>query len=208
MPETPWPYAVAVTTSGLPAASAARVVLVVEDEALMRSLIVEMLQAADFEVTACASAVEAMRECERVDPDAIVTDIDLGPGPSGLDLIENLSKVAPHIAVLVLSNYPILRQHPVHGHKRLAYLDKREVVGSAAVIEALEAALHDEAEWRTAADDANAAIARLSRPQLEVLRMLAEGLSNGEIATQRGVSKRAAEGLVQRTIAALGIGPD
>lgn len=185
-----------------------RRVVVVEDEALTRALIVDMLQGSGFEVHACGSAAEAIRECERVDPDAVVTDIDLGPGPSGLDLVESLAREAPHIAVLVLSNYPILRQHPVHTRRQLAYLDKREVASSMAVVEALEVALSDDANSRSAADTADAAIAKLSRAQLDVLRMLAEGLSNAEIAAQRGVSKRAAESLIQRTITALGIVPD
>lgn len=190
------------------APSLSRRVVVVEDEALTRALIVDMLQGAGFEVHACVSAAEAIRECERVDPDAVVTDIDLGPGPSGLDLVESLARESPHIAVLVLSNYPILRQHPVHGNRQLAYLDKRAVSSSTAVVEALEAALSDDADSRHAADNADAAIARLSRAQLDVLRMLAEGLSNAEIAAQRGISKRAAESLIQRTITALGIVPD
>lgn len=185
-----------------------RLVLVVEDEALTRSLIVEMLESAGFEVQACSSAVEALRECRYADPDAVITDIDLGPGPSGLDLVENLGRTSPHIAVLILSNYPILRQHPVNARKRLAYLDKREVGSSATVIEALEAVLRDEVEKRRMADDADAAVARLSRAQLDALRMMAEGLSNAEIAAQRGISKRAAESLIQRTIATLGISPD
>lgn len=185
-----------------------RLVLVVEDEALTRSLIVEMLESAGFEVQACSSAVEALRECRYIDPDAVITDIDLGAGPSGLDLVENLGRTSPHIAVLVLSNYPILRQHPVNARKRLGYLDKREVGSSETVIQALEAVLRDEVENRRVTDDADAAVARLSRAQLDALRMMAEGLSNAEIAAQRGISKRAAESLIQRTIATLGISPD
>jgi len=196
-------------TAGASASTApTRVVLVVEDEALTRSLLVEALEGAGFEVHACASAADAVRDCRDVDPDAVVTDIDLGPGPSGLDLVERLGRAAPHIAVLILSNYPILRQHPVNAHKRLAYLDKREVASSSAVVDALEAALRDEADDRRVADSADAAVARLSRAQLDALRMLAEGLSNSEIAAQRGISKRAAESLIQRTIATLGIEPD
>ena len=185
-----------------------RRVLVVEDESLTRLLIIEMLEGAGFDVRGCASAAEAIAAYEDLDPDAIVTDIDLGAGPSGLDLIEILAKDAPHIALLVLSNYPILRQHPANAQKQLAYLDKREVASAETVIQALESALRDEAEEQRLTDDAAAAIARLSRPQLEILKMLAEGLSNAEIAAQRGVTKRAAEGLIQRTIAALGIAPD
>lgn len=197
------------TVGGLEIEVPERYVLVVEDEALTRSLIVEMLESAGFRVGACASAVEALRECRYVDPDAVITDIDLGPGPSGLDLVESLARTAPHIAVLVLSNFPILRQHPVRRDRQLAYLDKRKVDGSRAVIEALEATLRDESEQSpSATDDADAAIARLSRAQLEVLRLMAEGLSNSEIAAQRGISKRATESLIRRTITSLGIEHD
>jgi len=195
-------------TDGAPVKPPSRRVVVVEDEALTRALIVDMLQGEGFEVSSCGSAADAIRECERVDADAVVTDIDLGTGLTGLDLVEILGREAPHIAVLVLSNFPILRQHPVHSQRQLIYLDKREVASAEAVVEALEAALRDEAEDQRATDSADAAIAKLSRAQLDVLRMLAEGLSNAEIAAQRGVSKRAAEGLIQRTISALGITSD
>lgn len=197
------------TSTDVPSRPAApRQVLVVEDEALTRALLVQMLEEAGFEVFACATAADAMRECRDFDPDAVITDIDLGGGATGLDLVESLSRSAPHIAVLVLSNYPILKQHPVHADKALAYLDKRRVDSPSAVIEALEGVLRNEAEGQRLVDSADAAVARLSRPQLAALRMMAEGLSNSEIAERRGITKRAAESLVQRTISALGIEHD
>ena len=185
-----------------------RFVLVVEDEKLTRSLIVEMLESAGFQVRGCASAAEALRECRYFDPDAVVTDIDLGAGPSGLDLVETLARTAPHVSVLVLSNYPILRQHPVHKERKLAYLDKRHVDGSRELVAALEAVLRDDKAMVQASGEAGAALARLSAPQLETLRLMAEGYSNAEIAARRGISKRANESLIRRMIATLGIVPD
>lgn len=185
-----------------------RFVLVVEDEKLTRSLIVEMLESAGFQVRGCASAAEALRECRYFDPDAVVTDIDLGAGPSGLDLVETLARTAPHVSVLVLSNYPILRQHPVHKERKLAYLDKRHVDGSRELVAALEAVLRDDKAVVQASGEADAALARLSAPQLETLRLMAEGYSNAEIAARRGISKRANESLIRRMIATLGIVPD
>jgi DNA-binding NarL/FixJ family response regulator len=190
------------------AAASERYVLVVEDEKLTRSLIVEMLESAGFQVRGCASAAEALRECRYFDPDAVVTDIDLGAGPSGLDLVETLARTAPHVSVLVLSNYPILRQHPVHKERKLAYLDKRHVDGSRELITALEAVLRDDRAMIQDSGEADAALARLSAPQLETLRLMAEGYSNAEIAARRGISKRANESLIRRMIATLGIKPD
>ena len=42
----------------------------------------------------------------------------------------------------------------------------------------------------------------------EVLRLIAEGLSNAAIAKERNTTLRAAESMVQRTFLALGIGSD
>jgi DNA-binding NarL/FixJ family response regulator len=44
--------------------------------------------------------------------------------------------------------------------------------------------------------------------QAEILRMIADGLSNAAIAEARGITLRAAEALIQRTFAALGVNGD
>ena len=48
----------------------------------------------------------------------------------------------------------------------------------------------------------------VSASQGEILRMIADGLSNAAIARERNVTLRAAEALIQRTFAALGIKGD
>ena len=78
--------------------------LVVEDHALMRSLVADAFGQRGFEVTASPSAVEALRVADEADPDLLVTDIDLGSRPNGVELATILRERAPHIAVLFLSN--------------------------------------------------------------------------------------------------------
>jgi DNA-binding NarL/FixJ family response regulator len=48
-------------------------------------------------------------------------------------------------------------------------------------------------------------LAELSAKQLEVLKLIAEGLSNQQIADARQTSVRAVEGMVSRIFEALGI---
>ncbi|MSY02835.1 MAG: hypothetical protein F2672_03925 [Actinobacteria bacterium] len=48
----------------------------------------------------------------------------------------------------------------------------------------------------------------MSATQGEILRMIADGLSNAAIARERGVTLRAAEALIQRTFSALGVKGD
>jgi DNA-binding NarL/FixJ family response regulator len=48
----------------------------------------------------------------------------------------------------------------------------------------------------------------ITSSQAEILRMVADGLSNSAIADARGITLRAAEALIQRTFVALGVNGD
>ena len=65
--------------SNSPEATFSRSVVVVEDDAFMRSLLADSLDKAGFEVSTAASAADAKRLIKVVNPDAVVLDIGLGP---------------------------------------------------------------------------------------------------------------------------------
>jgi DNA-binding NarL/FixJ family response regulator len=48
----------------------------------------------------------------------------------------------------------------------------------------------------------------ITASQAEILRMIADGLSNASIAKERDITLRAAEALIQRTFQALGVNSD
>jgi DNA-binding response OmpR family regulator len=83
-----------------------RSALVVEDDAFTRTLIREVLEGSGFTVFEADSAASALKAVDRVDPDGLVVDVDLGLGPTGLDLIEALGERRAEFGILVLSNYP------------------------------------------------------------------------------------------------------
>jgi len=60
--------------------SHARRILVVEDEPLLRDLIAKSVEASGFIVSTAANAADAKRAIKVSDPDALVLDIELGPG--------------------------------------------------------------------------------------------------------------------------------
>lgn len=185
-----------------------RRVLLVEDEAMSRSLLTQVLSAAGFDMVACANAEEAIEGFDRWDPDALVTDIDLGPGPNGLDLILALAPRNPHLPVVVLSNYAIT---PDYRHELLAkavYLRKRDLEDPDVLLDALEDVLRERTQRGAQGDEPCGALAGLTRSQIQTLRMIAQGLSNQEIADRRGCNLRSAEQMVQRTFVALGLGHD
>lgn len=185
-----------------------RRLIIVDDEPIIRSLLSHRLGEIGFETHNAKDALEAKRMFEKVDPDAMVVDLDLGDGPSGTDLISALSAQNPAVGFVLLTNYtPTPAEMKSAPH--IAYLSKREVESIELVVEALNTVMRDDdprAELFTVQDDSP--LATLTTKQLEVLRLVAKGLSNAEIAKQRDLGVRAVEQTVHRIYQALDIGDD
>ena len=186
-----------------------RRVLFVEDDPFSRGLVADTLRHAGFEVTTATSAREASERFDKVDPDALVVDVNLGPGPDGLELANALRSRAPYLAVLVLTRFPspavagMVHRLPPHA----AFLSKDSAEDPSAIVAALESALAD--DLPAVSDIApESPLARLTPAQMAVLRMVAEGWTNAEIAAKRGSTVRAIEKLIHRTTVALGITED
>lgn len=185
-----------------------RRVVLVEDEAMSRTLLADVLEGAGFEVHACASAKEAMHAFRRFDPDALVTDIDLGQGSSGLDLVVALAKTAPYLAIVILSNYSITPDYRHDALGRAAYLRKHDLVDTTVLLDALEGVLGDQHVRAVDAGLQGRRLHVLTGAQVQVLRAMAEGLSNEEIARRRGTSVKSVEHMISRILAALGLSAD
>jgi len=187
-----------------------RSVLVVEDEPFIRGLVADKLKSDGFKVEVASSAAEARKIAANSDLDIVVMDIDLGPGPSGLDLGIALHKMHPELALVFLTHVPEPRIYGIDLKsvpKNAAYLLKERLVDPNVLNNAIEAALRDRVgpEFR---DDLKPShpLMNVSKIQLDVLRMIAKGMSNQQIADERGTTLRAVENLVNRAIAAAGIG--
>ena len=189
-----------------------RLVVVVEDEPFLRSLISTAIEKAGFAVQSVGSAPEARKLFNKVDPDAVVLDIDLGPGPTGLEIGEALIAKSPGIAVVyltMLADPRVLSPEGVAVHPRAAYLNKKRLADTSALIDALEAVLHDDDLKTHRHDlDSESTLRGLSVGQLQVLQWIADGKTNQQIAELRGRSLSATEGLITRTFNSLGIVTD
>ena len=189
-----------------------RRVTVVEDNSLMRVLLADMLDAANFEVTTAANAADAIRLIRSTDPDALLVDIELGNGPSGIDLVNRVLRDSPHLGVVFLSRLPDARfagATPPPESPNIAWLRKQDVNDSNAVVDALDAVLRDRATRELRSDlRSNRPLAHLSKAQVELLRLVAAGMTNAEIAAERNTSVRAVEHLIRRTFSAAGINAD
>lgn len=195
-------------TSGMNAP--VRRVLVIEDEPLTRGLLVSLLAGAGYEVEEAADAHTAVRLIRECDPDALVVDLNLGSGPGGAEVLTACERIAPWAALVVLTNSPTPMAaglDPEVIPERAAYLHKRSVMAGDLLLETLASVLADGQPRR---DDRQGPdrFHDLSRDQMEVLRLVAEGLSNAEIGARRGTTAHAVEQIFQRVLRNLDIPKD
>ena len=85
--------------------AAAPIILVVEDEALVQVLVIEVLEERGYDVRAARTAEEAMtllrEHCSEID--VLLTDINLGPGETGFELARKARELCPAIRVIYVT---------------------------------------------------------------------------------------------------------
>lgn len=188
-------------------------VMVVEDNSLLRTSLSDALAGDDIDVVAsCATASEAVEELRRVTIDVLVTDLDLGEGPDGITLAHVVRRMHPLAGVVILTGYRDPRlvagkltqvppgseyvvKESVSSMQSLRMAIDRSIVRAARVDAGLPGRSPD-----TGID--------LTDPQVETMRLVAEGLSNAEIAERRCVTVGAVEVSISRIARALGIPHD
>jgi two-component system response regulator NreC len=178
-------------------------VLIVDDHAVVRSAIRLLLEREDGiePVGQAASAREAIFEARSAQPDVVLLDVVMAGG-SGLDAIPTLLHERPETKILVLS----MQDDPRYVREAFAAGASGYVLKEAADVEVVGAVrevarggryVHPELGARLVAADADAARKAeedpLSEREREVLRLLALGHTNQEIAKQLYISVRTAE---------------
>lgn len=181
-----------------------RRVLVVEDDVFVGGLLCEALEAAGYEARHAESAAAARGAAERFDPDAALIDIDLGDGPSGIDLARVFERTRPELVAVMLTAQPSAAVQD-HLPARVGFIRKSLISEPGALLDALDTALRRGGEGVHHDIEGPQPLAALSPSQREVLRLIALGLSNGEIAKRRGITRSGAEQAVGAVFRALGL---
>ena len=186
-----------------------RTVMVVEDEPLLRKLLVDLLTSAGFKTCAAASAPEARKVAKLNDPELALLDIDLGDGPNGIDLAKILSDSNQGVAIVFLTHLAdprLLGVSKAQMPKNYAYLLKSKINDPDALIAVIEKVLRDEVSPQLQDNlTPQHPFTALSKSQLEVLRLLASGLTATQIAVRRGTTARAVRNIINRACHAAGL---
>mgnify|MGYP006276206063 CR=1 FL=1 len=175
-------------------------VIVVDDHAFTRTTVSDSLRIHGVDVVdACATASDAIKSAATHNPDVMVIDLNLGQGPSGLDLATGLRKKNPNLGIVILTSYsdPRLMSNdlPTLPQGGL-YLVKQEIVETETLAQAVFRA-HESARNTRPVSQRSKRL-DLTDGQVDVLRLMSEGLSNSEIARRRGVKEKAIEQTISR----------
>ncbi len=186
-------------------------VVYVEDDDYTRMTTAALLRELGHAVVAeLPGASGLMAALDTADADVAVLDLDLGGGPTGLDLAVAVRRRSPKTGILILSTYadPALLGVDAPLPPRTLFAVKRALASPEQLDEAIELAGDPIRLGETGLPgwwNASARMPRLRASQVELLRDVAEGWTNAQIASRRGVREEAVEKSVQRLARALGV---
>jgi DNA-binding NtrC family response regulator len=96
-----------------------KVVLIVDDEALIRSFVRDILEDEGYEVKEAGDVHEALMLLENDGISAVLTDIELPGGLDGLDLARMIRVMWPSMALIVTSGRTLPRPSDLPPHTSL-----------------------------------------------------------------------------------------
>lgn len=165
-----------------------------------------VISSAGYEVIATAkTSAEALDSAHALFPNVALIDLHLGRGPNGIDVAYELRKNDPQIGIVFLTTFddPRLISDTRELPQGSQYLLKSSVSDVQEIIEAIERSLQGSS--RRENNVRTGALSELSNVQLATLSLLAQGLSNTEIAKRRHVTEKSVEAVINRLAKALSL---
>jgi DNA-binding NarL/FixJ family response regulator len=190
-------------------------IIVADDHEVVRSGLRSILAGSEFEIIAEAANVDdVVRLACEMNPDIVLMEIRLANG-DGLNALSRIKAERPSIPVLIFSGYdnPTYIAHALALHA-VGYLTK--TASRAELLAALQRAASGETVWTR--EELRRVTGALATPRLngdidapltqresEVLRQLAVGLTNKEIANSLHISYETVKEHVQHILRKIGV---
>ena len=189
--------------------------LIVDDHEIIRVGLRKMLEGSGFEIVSEAStAAEAIEAVDRELPDVVLMDIRM-EGGDGLNALGRMKLDHPDLPIVLFSAY----DNPTYIARAVALGASGYVLKSAPrerLLEAINTAVAGESAWTR--EELRRVTGALATPRLsqdievpltqresEVLRQMALGLTNKEIAKMLGISYETVKEHVQHILRKIGV---
>ncbi|MBU6244309.1 MAG: response regulator [Actinomycetales bacterium] len=177
--------------------------VVVEDDGFTRMLLCSQLRELGHEVVGDAAASAEGIACVRaLRPDALIVDLDLGRGPTGLDVAHAVRRMLPGLGILMLTSYIDVRL--IGDFRPLppgsVFMVKRTLNDPAVLSSAIDLSLASSTGPSTAPIAARSVALKLRDGQIEIMRLVAAGYTNAEIAKERHIEEKSVAKAVTRLL--------
>jgi DNA-binding NarL/FixJ family response regulator len=192
-------------------------VLIVDDHAVVRQGVRASLDAREeFAVVGEAeSGAEAVRRVADVVPDVVLMDL-LMPDMDGVEATRQIKRLSPRTQVVVLTShhdddhiFPALRAGAISYLLKSVKMDelaeavRRAAQGEATLHPRVAARVIQELQGAKGDRDTLNPFAELTDRELEILKLIATGMTNHEMTTQLGISEHTVKGHVSNILSKL-----
>jgi DNA-binding NarL/FixJ family response regulator len=186
-------------------------VAIVDQETLFRTMVVDALaDAPDLKVVASLDSVAKAREALPGRIDLLITDVEQRDG-SGAVLAADLQKIDPRLRILILTRHDVaslIASSRRHLRRPWASVSKLSNIGREGLIEMVRRVAFDVPQPSQPNVRGRDPFAGLTGQQMAVLRLIADGYTNAQVADQLGLSRRTVENHLLAIYRALGISDD
>jgi DNA-binding NarL/FixJ family response regulator len=172
-------------------------VAIVDQETLFRTMVVDALSSEpDLKVVASLDSVVRAREAlsnRRLD--LLILDVEQRDG-SGAVLAAELQRLNPWLRVLLMTRHDVtslIESTRRHLRRPWSYLSKLSNIGRQGLVETVRRVALDAGPSSAPAATRKDPFAELTPQQMAVLRLIADGYTNQQVAEHLGLSRRTVE---------------
>jgi DNA-binding NarL/FixJ family response regulator len=177
--------------------------LIIENDAFAGTFMSKSLDSAGFSVISVAdTAPIAMKTFRETNPDCALIDIELGTGPNGIDVARAFRKLKPGVGIVFLTSIVdprLIDLRSLELPEGSIYLSKSYVSDTSEISDSLNESI------QLAKSKSAPCLVRYPKSQLDLtngqfdlIRLIAEGLSNKEIARKKFVTLKSTENSIAR----------
>jgi len=187
-------------------------VLLVENDRTLLTMLANSLAQFGQNITAIANnSVDAIKLFQKVNPEVVILDIDLGDAIDGIELANIMQRSNPNIGIVFLTSFNDHRFAFVSKKeipKNYIYLRKQQISNVKMVSDAILEAATSSKKYSYSTPVIKNYHAELSDRDIELMRHISKGYSNIKIAKILKIEQKSCENAISRLLKKLEIPPD
>ena len=187
-------------------------VMLVENDRTLLTMLANSLAQFGQNITAIASnSADAIKLFQKVNPEVVILDIDLGDAIDGIELANIMQRSNPNIGIVFLTSFNDHRFAFVSKKeipKNYIYLRKQQISNVKMVSDAIFEAATSSKKYSYSTAVTKNYHAELSDRDIELMRHISKGYSNIKIAKLLKIEQKSCENAISRLLKKLEIPPD